>query len=109
MSSSTAFDRFILDDRIADAIGYLRARREDYEQLVKMSPISMWPSIVLAPVTRIALLDGAPGRRVSVAMMPNRVELIVDEPYGGAGQYTTEVYIIKDVRQAFAWFLAAYW
>lgn len=107
-----ALDNFILArNGLTNAINFLSGRRSDYTSLLAQSPIKMDASVALHPTVRIALMDNGPGQRVTVATVgPTRVELIVDEEFGpGSNDYTTEVYIINDVRQAFAWFLAKYW
>jgi len=109
-----SFDRFISHPRqdraLEEAISYLGTRRTDYDALLLASPTKVIAGVVLMPTIRMALLDQGPGQRVTLAIMGKRIELIVDERYGpGRHEYTTEVYVVSDMRQIFAWFLAQYW
>jgi hypothetical protein len=106
-----ALDMFVFHSRgLTNSIDYLRSRVKDYELMLANVKTMVRPGIVLRPIINIALLDNGPGYRVTVSVVGDRIELVVDEHYGTEpGNYSTEVYVIRDMRQAFAWFLAQYW
>lgn len=113
--SRPALDRFFYDpNAVRNAIAYCEQRTHDYYTLLRLTTWVMRPDTTLvAP-----LQDWGPGKRVSIGLDPrggvlhcgnpaNSGDLIVD--IQTSGSYYTELYMFKDVRQAFAYWLATRW